>query len=115
MSEHEPRWANGSLRRKYRARFKAMDAPCHICSGRLGRIHYEEPSDSDHPLSFCIDEVNPCSRWREFGYDSARQACEDFSNLAAAHWICNAKKSNKTMEEMRRGKKMLVNLIDGAW
>ena len=113
--EHEPRWANGSLRRKYRARFKAMDAPCGICSGRLGRIHYEEPSDSAHPLSFVIDEIVPVSRWREFNFESARQAAETFSNLQAAHFVCNQKKGNKTPEEMRRGKKILVNISDGEW
>ena len=52
-----PRYANGNYRRKCRARFKAMDAPCGICKGRLGPIHYDEPSDSKHPLSFVIDEI----------------------------------------------------------
>ena len=59
-----PRQTNGSLRRKHRARFKAMAAPCGICKGRLGPIHYDEPSDSAHPLSFVIDEVRPVSRWK---------------------------------------------------
>ena len=47
-----PRYKNGNLRRKHRARFKSMDAPCGICGGRLGPIHYDEPSDAQHPLSF---------------------------------------------------------------
>lgn len=54
-----PRYANGSLRRKYRARFKAMGGECGICAGRLGPIHYDEPSDAAHPLSFVIDEKRP--------------------------------------------------------
>lgn len=41
-----PRYANGALRRKYRARFRAMGCPCGICQGRLGPIHYDEPSDA---------------------------------------------------------------------
>ena len=59
-----PRYSNGNLRRKYRARLKSIGAACGICSGRLGPIHYDEPSDSAHPLSFVIDEIRPVSRWR---------------------------------------------------
>lgn len=91
-----PRYANGNLRRKYRARFRAMDAPCGICGGRLGPIRYDQPSDAQHPLSFVIDEVRPVSRWREFGYASARAAAEDWNNVQAAHRCCNAAKGAKT-------------------
>lgn len=87
-----PRYANGALRRKYQQRFRAMGAPCGICGGRLGPIRYDEPSDAAHPLSFVIDEIRPVSRWREFGYDSASDAAQDFENLQAAHWACNAAK-----------------------
>lgn len=90
-----PRQSNGTLRKKYRARFEAMNAPCGICKGRLGRIHYEEPSDSKHPLSFVIDEIIPVSKWEQAGYASARAAAEDFSNLQAAHYFCNQQKGNK--------------------
>ena len=65
-----PRYANGALRRKYRARFRAMGCPCGICQGRLGPIHYDEPSDAQHPLSFVIDEIRPNTRSSVFGYDS---------------------------------------------
>ena len=51
-----PRSSNGNLRRKHRARMKAMGMPCHICGKP---IHYDEPSDSSHPLSFVIDEKIP--------------------------------------------------------
>lgn len=89
------RYANGNLRRKNRARLKAMNCECGICRGKYGPIHYDEPSDSKHPLSFVIDEIKPVSRWREFGYASPRAAAEDFNNIQAAHYFCNAQKSNK--------------------
>lgn len=108
-----PRYSNGSLRRKHRARFKAMDAPCGICKGALGSIHYDEPSDAKHPLSFVIDEIHPVSRWRQFGYASPEACSQDWSNLQAAHYICNAKKGNRV------GKKKTVKRIafvaDGEW
>lgn len=34
-----PRYANGQLRRKLRARLRAMGGECGICHGRLGPIH----------------------------------------------------------------------------
>jgi 5-methylcytosine-specific restriction endonuclease McrA len=115
-----PRSQNGTLRRKYRARFKAMCAPCGICGGRLGPIHYDEPSDAAHPLSFVIDEIIPISRYKEFGYKSRRQAAEDWNNLQAAHYICNSRKGAKTQSELKtltenRSRQMLINLSDGNW
>ena len=110
-----PRYKNGNHRRKMRARFRAQDAPCGICRGRFGPIHYDEPSDSKHPLSFVIDEIRPVSKWKEFGYPSPEAACLDISNLQAAHYICNAKKSNKTESDTRPNFKSLVNLSDGSW
>lgn len=94
-----PRYANGNLRRKHRARFRAMDAPCGICKGRLGPIHYNEPSDAQHPLSFVIDEIKPVSRWKEFGFDSPEAAAQDWDNLQAAHYCCNQAKSNHVGEK----------------
>lgn len=91
-----PRYSNGALRRKCREMFKARGDVCGICRGKLGPIHYDEPSNAKYPLSFVIDEINPVSRWREFGYDSPRAAAEDLDNLQAAHWCCNAQKSDKT-------------------
>lgn len=109
-----PRYSNGNLRRKYRARFRAMNAECGICHGRMGEIHYDEPSDAKHPLSFVIDEIKPISRWREFGYGSAREAAEDWNNVQAAHYLCNAIKSNHVEgEKLRQAPKMFV--ADGAW
>lgn len=119
MSKPNPRMQNGNLRRKNRARFKAMNASCGICNGRLGPIHYDEPSDAKHPLSFVIDEIKPVSRYRENGYESQRAAAEDWNNLQAAHYCCNAWKGAKSMETVRyrqrtgTGKKM--NVTDGEW
>lgn len=109
-----PRYSNGALRRKYRARFRAMGAECGICHGRLGEIHYEEPSDYLHPLSFVIDEIKPISRYREFGYSSKIEAAQDWSNLQAAHFCCNAAKSNHVSE---RKIKIIKEKIqqDGEW
>ena len=112
-----PRSQNGSLRRKYRARLKAMDAPCGICGGKLGPIHYDEPSNYKYPLSFVIDEIIPVSRATSFGYESARQAAEDFNNLQAAHYICNQRKSSQTMNELdgKRNIKTLPNIVSSSW
>ncbi len=110
------RYSNGNQRRKYRARLKAMAAPCGICGGRLGPIHYDEPSDSKHPLSFVIDEIKPVSRWREFGYGSPKEAVADWNNLQAAHYACNAAKSNHLQGEtgaVRVEKKVFYQ--DGKW
>ena len=109
-----PRYANGNLRRKYRARFKAMEAPCGICKGRLGAIHYDEPSNAQHPLSFVIDEIKPVSRWKEFGYSSPAEAAKDWNNLQAAHYCCNQAKSNKVNFEIRTIHSAEPTL-DGEW
>lgn len=111
---YNPRQKNGNLRRKHRARFKAMDAPCGICRGRLGPIHYDEPSDAAHPLSFVIDEIKPVSKWKEFGYSSPEAAAQDWDNLQAAHYVCNQKKSDR-VGGMVGSPKKLVNIIDGDW
>ena len=114
MESYNPRNRNGNLRRKNRARFKAMDAPCGICQGRLGPIHYDEPSDAAHPLSFVIDEIKPISRYKEFGYSSRREAAEDWDNLQAAHYICNQKKGAKIATD-KHYVRPIVNVSDGKW
>ena len=98
---NNPRSKNGNLRRKNRARLRAMGMPCYICNRP---IHYDEPSDYKHPFSFVIDEEIPVSRWREFGYDSPEAVANDFNNLRAAHYICNLQKSNRTFSEVKSNK-----------
>lgn len=110
-----PRYANGALRRKYRARFKAMGGECGICKGRLGPIHYEEPSDAAHPFSFVIDEIKPVSKWREFGYSSPREAAEDWTNLQPAHYFCNAQKGNKVHGDSEQKRRYFPHISDGEW
>ena len=106
-----PRYANGNLRRKYRARLKAQGAPCAICGMP---IDYDAPSDSAHPLSFVIDEIIPISRSVAYGYESRAAAAQDWENLQPAHWVCNARKSNKIVRE---GSLMipLPSAKDGDW
>lgn len=109
-----PRYKNGNLRRKQRARFRAMDAPCGICGGRLGPIRYDEPSDADHPLSFVIDEIKPVSRWKQFGYDSPEAAAQDPGNVQAAHRCCNAAKGAKVGFIKPKMSRNPIKL-DGKW
>ena len=116
MTKINPRYANGNLRRKYRARFKAMAGECGICRGKFGPIHYDEPSDAQHPLSFVIDEIHPVSKWREYGYSSAAAAARDWSNLQPAHYCCNAMKGAKVgynIPDRVRVKQQTAS--DGAW
>ena len=108
-----PRYQNGALRRKQQARLRAQGGPCGICRGRLGPIDYDTPSDAAHPLSFVIDEIKPVSRWREFGYDSPEAAARDVENLQAAHWGCNAAKSNKIFSPSSPVRRVMVS--DGEW
>ena len=111
---NNPRSANGNLRRKHRDRFRAMNAPCGICRGALGPIHYDEPSDAQHPLSFVIDEIKPVSKWRQFGYASPQAAARDWDNLQAAHWACNAAKGARVESKTQRAA-AAVSLPDGDW
>ena len=121
MSNANPRYKNGNLRRKYRARFKAMGLPCHIC-GRP--IDYSIPSKPTEPMSFVIDEIRPISKYYLFGYNSPEEAAQDWNNLAPAHRYCNAVKSNKIVlngsdqQKVDNGTKNIKlnkNIIDGEW
>ena len=111
--KYNPRSQNGALRRKHRARFKAMGAPCGICKGRFGPIHYDEPSDAQHPLSFVIDEIRPVSKWKLFGYPSPAAAAQDWNNLQAAHYVCNAKKGARAGENVQIVAR--TSVPDGEW
>lgn len=109
-----PRYKNGTLRRKHRARLKAMAEPCGICGGKLGPIHYDEPSNAAHPLSFVIDEIKPISKYKRFGYNSKEEAAQDWNNLQAAHYICNQKKGAKTQEKGST-RALFISILDGEW
>ena len=80
-------------------------------------IDYDRVDITD-PMSWVVDEVIPVSRWEEFGYPSPRAVAEDFNNLRATHRICNARKSNKTIDELqkrvRRTQRAFV-ASDGEW
>ena len=109
-----PRYRNGTLRRKHRARLRAMGLPCALC-GRP--IHYDEPSDPQHPWSFVVDEKIPVSLWRQYGYDSPEAAAQDWNNLQAAHYLCNALKSNKVGVNAKKRACAVEKCIvsDGEW
>lgn len=106
-----PRSANGNLRRKHRARFKAMGLPCALCGKP---IHYDEPSDAKHPLSFVIDEIKPVSRWKEFGYESAEACANDWNNLQPLHYCCNQAKGAHIGTEIEPKRKLNLGR-DGTW
>lgn len=115
-----PRSKNGALRRKHRARLRAIGAECAICKGRFGPIRYDQPADGKHPLAFVIDEKIPVSRWKEFGYRSPEAVAQDWNNLQAAHYYCNRQKSDKlnfdiTKDKLKDGRKTLPSLSDGDW
>jgi len=90
-----PRQANGRQRQKAAKRFAAMNAPCALCHGRRGDIHYNEPRSHLFPLSLVIDEIKPVSRWREFGYTSAEACASDPNNWQPAHYVCNSEAGDK--------------------
>lgn len=116
MGSSNPRWKSGR-RKKYQQRFRAMQAPCGICKGRLGAIHYDEPSDSKHPLSFVIDEIIPVSLWQQAGYSSPSAAADDWHNVQPAHYICNQKKGNKinfSFDGKKKAKPKRI-VLDGKW
>lgn len=115
-----PRYENGNLRRKMRKRLRAMGCECGICHGRYGPIHYDEPSDSKHPLSFVIDEIHPISKWKQYGYQSPAAAAQDWNNVQAAHYYCNSIKSNHTGVDLSKDVqtekiKAKLNVTDGEW
>lgn len=107
------RYANRNLRVKNRNRLRAMGCECGICKGKLGEIHYDEPSDYKHPLSFVVDEIIPISKYYLGNYTSPREAAEDFNNLQAAHYICNSMKSNKVGFNLEQKSNYCVS--DGEW
>ena len=76
-----PRYSNGSLRRKLRARLRAEGRPCALCGLA---IDYSLPAGD--PMSFEVDEIVPVSRGG---------SPYDYANLQPAHRICNQRKGNR--------------------
>lgn len=100
MSKYDPRYGNGSVRRRNRRRLRYEGRPCWICQafGRPARIDYSLPAG--HPMAFEVDEIVPVSRYAEGGYASPEQCANDYSNLAAAHRACNQWRSNMSVAEV---------------
>lgn len=98
-----PRYANGNARRKLTLSVRARGDECGICHGLRGPIHYDEPSDAKHPLSFVLDEIHPIHLWQRYGYESKAAAALDPDNVQAAHWCCNAEKGGKDAYQVRAG------------
>ena len=94
---NNPRYANGSARRKARARLKAEQRGCWICRafGRPDRIDYDLPPN--HPCAFEVDELIPVSKG---GSPTA------YDNLDAAHRACNEWRGNRSVQE-------IINLAHG--
>ena len=88
---NNPRYANGSARRKARARLKAEGRGCWICRafGRPDSIDYDLPAG--HPLSFEVDELVPVSKGG---------SAVDFGNLDATHRACNEWRGNRSVQEV---------------
>lgn len=104
----EPRWKNGTQRRKVQAKLRSECRPCWICRafGRTGTINYA--LRFPHPYSFVLDELVPVSKYWMGGYATPEAAALDYANLAAAHKCCNEWRNNKTVEEVlaiAKGKK----------
>lgn len=78
-----PRYANGSERRKLRAWLGAQGMPCHICGQP---IDYSLPAGD--PMSFEVDEIVPVSKGG---------SPTDRSNVAPAHRICNQRRGNRDL------------------
>lgn len=64
-----------------------------------------------------IDEKIPISLWEQYGYDSPEAAADDWDNLQPAHYICNALKSNKVVNNIinTRQADISANVADGEW
>ncbi len=76
-----PRYKNGNARTKLRERLKAEGRPCHLCGVS---IDYNLPAG--HPWSFEVDELVPISRGG---------SPLDYSNVDAAHRLCNQRRGNR--------------------
>lgn len=105
MNKRNPRRTNGHQRNKLRETIKRKQEPCAICGMP---IDYSLPYGD--PWSFEVDEIIPVSRWKEFGYSSAKACALDINNCQAAHRICNQKKGNKVLTSKNKTKHLSLPL-----
>lgn len=94
-SRANPRRGNSTRRNQARQTIKRRHLPCALCGQP---IDYSLPAG--HPMSYELDEIIPVSK----GGSPYR-----LSNLQPAHRICNARRSNKSMEEWRSQQKIIKN------
>ena len=60
----------------------------------------------------------PISKYKLYGYPSKEAAANDWNNLQAAHYICNAEKKDKTnyqFQQKLNPKPRPNNVPDGDW
>jgi len=60
-----------------------------------------------------IDEIIPVSKYWLGGYTSRAACAQDWNNLQAVHYCCNAAKGAKISTNVV--KKQLINTSDGDW
>ena len=87
---HIPAWSGRRAQaalRKVKANGRRRNTPCFICSQP---IDYSLPAG--HPMSFEVDEIRPASRGG---------SVIDPANVAPAHRICNERRGNKSVADMK--------------
>ena len=99
-SERNTRVANGAAWRKLRARLKAEHRCCWICGKPIDYTltFWIDPADGKrklHPYSFEMDEITPHA-------DGGRMV---YSNVRAAHRICNQRRGKKKPAQVRAAAK----------
>ncbi|MFI7581717.1 HNH endonuclease [Kocuria kalidii] len=73
--------------------FAKQNAPCHICQGKLGPIHYDgDEGKVGMPLSFDLDHKVPVSKGGSL---------LDLNNFAASHARCNRGRQDTDLDEYR--------------
>lgn len=99
---YDPRQSNGAARRAVRKWLCDQRLPCAICGQP---IDYSLPAGD--PWSFECDEIVPVS---------LGGSPFDRDNVQATHRICNQKRGNKTMAELRgQGSRSLSVRRSGRW
>lgn len=105
MPSSNPRYQNWKMRERVRRRTKDMGKPCGICGKPIDyslgfMIDPRTGKKRMHPMAFVVDEMLPVSKGG---------SPIDIDNCQPAHWICNARKGNKTDRRMA-----VLHLVTGA-